>query len=97
LIDAGVSVQRIRKSIEALRSVLPTLRRPLAELVLVATGDIVLVFREGTAFEAVSGQDWILEVAQFQRELDALDRRTGLESRRGTAKRTGAGRRVSSA
>ncbi len=96
LIDAGVSVQRIRKSIDALRSVLPTLQRPLAELVLVATGDIVLVFREGTAFEAVSGQDWILEVAQFQRELDALDRRTGLMSRRGTAKRKSAGRRVGS-
>ncbi len=74
LIDAGVSVQRIRKSIAALKRVLPTVRHPLAELVLVATGDVVLVFREGSAFEAVSGQEWVLEVAQFQREIDSWRR-----------------------
>jgi DNA-binding transcriptional MerR regulator len=71
LIDAGVSVQRIRKSIRALRNVLPTVRRPLAELILVATGDVVLAFRNGTAFDAVSGQEWVFEVAQFQRELES--------------------------
>jgi DNA-binding transcriptional MerR regulator len=70
LIDAGVSVQRIRRSIGALRRILPTVRRPLAELVLVATGDVVLAFRDGTAFEAVSGQEWIFEVARFQREVE---------------------------
>jgi DNA-binding transcriptional MerR regulator len=70
LIDAGVSVQRIRKSIRTLRRILPTVRRPLAELILVATGDVVLAFRDGTAFEAVSGQEWIFEVAQFQREIE---------------------------
>jgi len=59
LIDAGVSVQRIRKSIRTLRRILPTVRRPLAELILVATGDVVLAFQDGTAFEAVSGQEWI--------------------------------------
>jgi DNA-binding transcriptional MerR regulator len=74
LIDAGVSVQRIRKSIELLKRVLPTVRRPLAELVLVATGDVVLVFREGTAFEAVSGQEWVLEVAEFERDVEAWRR-----------------------
>lgn len=77
LIDAGVSVQRIRTSIQALRRILPTVRRPLAELVLVATGDVVLVFREGTAFEAASGQDWIFEVARFQRELESWRRDVG--------------------
>ena len=50
LIDAGVSVQRIRKSIGALRRILPTVRRPLAELVLVATGDVVLAIHDGAAF-----------------------------------------------
>ncbi len=74
LIDSGVSVQRIRKSIRALRRVLPTVERPLAELVLVATGDVVLAFRDGTAFEAVSGQEWVFEVAQFQREIEAWKR-----------------------
>ena len=74
LIDSGVSVQRIRKSIRALRGLLPTVQRPLAELVLVATGDVVLAFRNGTAFDAVSGQEWVFEVAQFQREIEEWKR-----------------------
>jgi DNA-binding transcriptional MerR regulator len=76
LIDAGVSVQRIRKSIGALRRILPTVQRPLAELVLVATGDVVLAFRDGAAFDAVSGQEWIFEVAQLQREVEDWKRET---------------------
>jgi hypothetical protein len=71
LIDSGVSVQRIRAAIGALRKILPTVKRPLAELVLVATGDVVLVFRDNTAFDAVSGQEWVFEVAKFGREVDA--------------------------
>jgi len=70
LINAGVSVQRIRSSIRALRRMLPTVRRPLAELVLVATGDVVLAFRDGTAFDTISGQEWVFEVAQLQREVE---------------------------
>ena len=69
LIDAGISVQKIRKSVQALQTLLPRVGRPLSELVLVATGDVVLVFREGTAFEAVSGQEWVFEVAAFEREV----------------------------
>ncbi len=76
LIDSGVSVQRIRASMAALRRILPTVKRPLAELVLVATGDVVLAFREGTAFDAISGQEWVFEVADFQREVDAWRRST---------------------
>ena len=74
LIDSGVSVQRIRSSIRALRRILPTVQRPLAELVLVATGDVVLAFRDGTAFDAISGQEWVFEVAQFEREIEAWKR-----------------------
>lgn len=70
LIDAGVSVQRIRSSIQALRRLLPEVERPLSELVLVATGDIVLVFHDGAAFEALSGQEWVFEVAKFKHEVD---------------------------
>lgn len=76
LIDAGVSVQRIRKSIRALRKILPTVRRPLAELVLVATGDVVLVLHGDAAFEAVSGQEWIFDVARFEREVASWQERT---------------------
>jgi hypothetical protein len=74
LIDSGVSVQRIRASIGALRKILPTVKRPLAELVLVATGDVVLVFRDNTAFDAVSGQEWVFDVAKFDREVEAWRR-----------------------
>ena len=79
LIDAGVSVQRIRKSIRALRELLPAVERPLAEVVLVATGDVVLAFKDGTAFDAVSGQEWVFEIAQLQREVDAYRARRAVE------------------
>ncbi len=69
LIDAGVSVQRIRKGIRALRKILPTVRQPLAELVLVATGDVMLVLKDGAAFEAATGQEWIFDVSRFEREI----------------------------
>ena len=74
LIDSGVSVQKLRNSLGALRRILPTVHRPLAELVLVATGDVVLAFRDGAAFDAVSGQEWVFEVAQLQRDVDAWRR-----------------------
>ena len=48
---------------------LPNVRRPLSALTLVATGDVVLVLHNGAAFEAVSGQEWVFEVARFEREL----------------------------
>ena len=69
LIDAGVSVQKIRKSVGALRELLPQVSRPLSELVLVATGDVVLVFHEETVFEAITGQEWVFPVAAFEREV----------------------------
>ncbi|MAG33003.1 MAG: hypothetical protein CL908_19165 [Deltaproteobacteria bacterium] len=69
LIDAGVSVQRIRTSVHALQELLPRVGRPLSELVLVATGDVVLVFQNDTVFEAISGQEWVFEVAAFEREV----------------------------
>jgi DNA-binding transcriptional MerR regulator len=82
LIDAGVSVQRIRGYIGALKKLLPTVKRPLTELLLVATGDVVLAFRDGTAFDAISGQEWVFEVARFEREVEAW--RRSVEASRGT-------------
>ena len=93
LIDSGVSVQRIRKSIGTLRRMLPSVKRPLAELVLVATGDVVLAFRDGTAFDALSGQEWVFEVAKFQREIDAwkhsVDQRASAGKARPSVDRSG--------
>jgi DNA-binding transcriptional MerR regulator len=85
LIDAGVSVQGIRRSIEALQRRLPEVRRPLAELVLVATGDVVLVLQEDAAFEAVTGQEWVFEVARFRREVEAWRARRPAPTRRPSA------------
>lgn len=68
LIDAGVSVQRIRKSIISLTSFLPSCTAPLTELSLVATGDMILVLHRETAFEALTGQEWIYPVAELARE-----------------------------
>ncbi len=77
LIDAGISVQSIRSSIGALRRMLPRIERPLSQLTLVATGDVVLVLHDGSAFEAISGQEWVFEVAKFETELAAWRDRTG--------------------
>ena len=70
LIDTGVPVQRIRKCITALVRRLPTLDTPLAQVALVVTGDIVLVFRDGAAFDALTGQEWIFPVAELLRGID---------------------------
>ncbi len=86
LIDAGVSVQKIRRSVRALQDLFPQLGRPLGELVLVATGDVVLVFQDGTIFEAITGQEWVFPVAEFEREVVAYrSNRPGKRRRNGDA------------
>lgn len=70
LIDTGLSVQRIRKSITALTSFLPSCTAPLTELSLVVTGDVILVLHRETAFEALTGQEWIYPVAELAREAE---------------------------
>lgn len=81
LIDAGVSVQKIRKSVGALRQLLPQVGRPLSELVLVATGDVVLVFHDETVFEAITGQEWVFPVAAFEREVSDFRSRQEADTR----------------
>jgi DNA-binding transcriptional MerR regulator len=68
LIDAGVSVQRIRQCLKSLSRFLPNTSTPLQKLSLVATGDVVLVLRSGAAFDALTGQEWIFHVADLERE-----------------------------
>lgn len=70
LLDAGISTQRIRHSLRKLQRLLPMVKRPLVELTLVATGEMVLVFYEGTVFEAVSGQEWIIEVSDVKQAVE---------------------------
>jgi DNA-binding transcriptional MerR regulator len=68
LIDAGVSVQRIRQCLKSLSRFLPNTSTPLQKLSLVATGDVVLVLRSGAVFDALTGQEWIFHVADLERE-----------------------------
>ncbi len=69
LLDHGVSLQKIRKSILALLQYLPLQQQPFSELKVIATGDVVLVFHQGMALDALTGQEWILEVAELEKEI----------------------------
>ncbi len=69
LLDHGVSLQKIRKSILALLQYLPLQQQPFSELKVIATGDVVLVFHQGLALDALTGQEWILEVAELEKEI----------------------------
>jgi len=73
LLDAGVSLQRVRKCLHSLTRFLPDLKTPLSELSLVVTGDVVLALHAERAFDALSGQEWVLPVADILREIEALD------------------------
>ena len=72
LIHSGVSVQRIRQCLQSLNNFLPHTDTPLHELSLVVTGDVVLVLRSGAAFDALTGQEWIVQVADLEREARQL-------------------------
>ena len=70
--DAGISLQRIRKCLRSLTEFLPATDRPLAELSLVVTGDVVLVFHGEHAFDALTGQEWVFPIAELAREVEQL-------------------------
>lgn len=72
LIAAGVSVQRIRKCLHSVTQFLPATDKPLQELSLVATGDVVLVLHGHSAFDALTGQEWIVQVADIVREAERI-------------------------
>jgi DNA-binding transcriptional MerR regulator len=72
LVDAGISVQRIRTSIASLLRFLPSLQQPLTELSIVATGDVILAFHRGSVFEALTGQEWIVPVVELEQQLRQL-------------------------
>lgn len=69
LLEQGVSLQKIRKSIVALLQYLPLQQHPFTELKVVATGDVVLVFHQGMALDALTGQEWIFEIAELERDI----------------------------
>ena len=72
LLDAKISLQRIRKCLQSLTRFLPTTDHPLVELSLVVTGDVVLVFHGERAFDALTGQEWVLPIAELAMEVEQL-------------------------
>lgn len=56
LLDRGVPLREVRRSVEALRAALPKVVRPLAELRVVAEGHAILVRDEAGTFEPQTGQ-----------------------------------------
>ena len=56
LLDRGVTLQQVRRNLEALKAQLPHVDRPLAQLRIVSDGDRLVVVDEGARFEPLSGQ-----------------------------------------
>ena len=56
LLDGGLTLQRARKNLEALRAQLPQVDRPLAQLRVRSDGERVVVSDDGASFEPLTGQ-----------------------------------------
>jgi len=56
LLERGLTVQRVRRSLEALRAQLPGIQHPLSQLRIVGDGAELLVLHDATRYEPVSGQ-----------------------------------------
>lgn len=60
-----ISLQRIRTCLQSLTRFLPSADRPLVELSLVVTGDVVLVFHGQRAFDALTGRQWVFPITEL--------------------------------
>lgn len=87
LLDAGVPLQRVRKSVESLRGLLPKVTRPLNELRVLADGQSVLVRDAQGQFDARTGQGLLdFEVSDLRDDVVRVLKRHGtLESERRSA------------
>ena len=56
LLDEGVGLREVRRTVESLREKLPSMTRPLSELRVVADGKSIVVHDEAGAYEASTGQ-----------------------------------------
>jgi len=56
LVDQGVTMQRVRKNLDALRRRLPEIDRPLAQLRICSDGDELVVLADDAVFQPMSGQ-----------------------------------------
>ena len=72
LLDANISLQRVRRCLQSLTRFLPTTNHPLVELSLVVTGDVVLVFHGERAFDALTGQEWVFPIAELAADVEKI-------------------------
>jgi tetratricopeptide (TPR) repeat protein len=56
LLDSGITMQRARKNLEALRAQLPNLAQPLAHVRVISDGERLVCVTQASSFEPLSGQ-----------------------------------------
>lgn len=56
LLDAGLSMQRVRKALESLRTLLPDVAHPASKMRICSDGETVVAVDRGVAFEPATGQ-----------------------------------------
>ncbi len=87
LIDAGVPLQRVRRSVDSLRSILPKVTRPLTELRVQADGHSVVVRDAQGSFEPSTGQGVLdFDLSQLREDVvKTLQRHGELDPKKRTA------------
>ncbi len=87
LLDAGVPLQRVRRSVDSLRSMLPRVTRPLTELRISASGSSVIVRDAQGQFEPSTGQGVLdFDVRQLREDVvRTLQRHGELDPKKRTA------------
>lgn len=56
LLDAGLTLQRVRKTLEALRAILPDVAQPASRMHICSDGETIVAVDAGVVFEPCSGQ-----------------------------------------
>lgn len=81
LLDDGIPLQSVRRSIEALRTSLPRVARPLSALRIVADGQMLIVRDDRGTYEPTTGQLRLdFEVSELRDDVVRVLRRGGRQS-----------------
>ena len=84
LLEGGVSLRHVRRAVESLRSTLPTLARPLADVRVVADGRTVVVSDHAGSYDPVTGQT-VLDFRVGSLESEVVQMRQGDDDTRAAA------------
>ncbi|HEX7481419.1 MAG TPA: tetratricopeptide repeat protein [Polyangiales bacterium] len=81
LLDEGVALRSVRRSLQALRESLPKVSRPLSSLRIVADGQTLLVRDDRGAYDPTTGQGQLnFEVSSLRDDVVRVLKRSGRES-----------------